>query len=63
MKRRLARRQSLRAVFAIPAVLGIATATGLVLGLVGDGWWDAAAWLLLVLLPLSLVVAWRGRDR
>ncbi len=31
-------------IFAMPALAGIASAIGLVAGLVGDGWWDAVSW-------------------
>lgn len=38
------RRQTLREVFAAPAVIAIATLVGLVSALTGDGWRDALAW-------------------
>ena len=39
--------QSLKAIFAVPAVVGVATAVGLVSALVGDGLWDAVSWVTL----------------
>ena len=39
------RTSSLRRVFAIPAVLALLTAIGLISALLGDGFWDATAWL------------------
>lgn len=39
------RASSLWRVFAIPAVLALLTATGLIGALLGDGFWDATAWL------------------
>lgn len=58
---RRAHPQPLRMIFAVPAFLGAAALAGLVVGLVGDGGWDVAAWLLLGLLPASLLFAWRMR--
>jgi len=37
----------LRVVFAVPALLAVATAIGLVSALVGDGIWDLVSWMLL----------------
>jgi len=34
---------SFRALWGMPILLGVLTAAGLVLGLLGDGWWDVAA--------------------
>lgn len=34
-----------QATFAIPAVLALLGAAGLFAALLGDGWWDALAWL------------------
>lgn len=31
--------------FAIPTVIGLLSAAGLFAALLGDGWWDALAWL------------------
>lgn len=44
-------------VFACPLALFVATATGLVLGLTGEGWRDAAAWLLLGSVPAVIIFA------
>ena len=52
-------RQSLVAVFALPLVL-FATS---VLGLTGDGLPDVAAWVLLSLPILAVIVAWRRRGQ
>ena len=38
------KRRPLAQVFAAPAAVGLATVGALVAGLVGDGWWDVAAW-------------------
>ncbi len=38
------KRRSLARVFAGPVGVALATVGALVAGLVGDGWWDAAAW-------------------
>ena len=48
--------QPLSRVFAIPLLLGVLSAFGLVAALVGDGAWDVAGWLTLGV-PL-IVVAW-----
>jgi hypothetical protein len=39
------RSQSTRKVFAWPLVIGLLGAAGLFAALLGDGWWDALAWL------------------
>ena len=36
---------TLRKIFAIPALVAVLTAGGLFAALLGDGWWDALAWL------------------
>ena len=36
-------------IFTWPAIIGLATVVGLVMGLLGDGGWDIAAWLGLAL--------------
>ena len=56
-------RQSLAAVFALPLVLFATSVLGLVLGLTGDGLPDVAAWMLLSLPILAVIVAWRRRGR
>ena len=60
--RRLTRQRGNLAIFAWPLLLGIATITGLVLGLTGSGWRDSAAWLLLALGPIAIAVAWVRRN-
>jgi hypothetical protein len=42
-------------IFAMPAVLAIASLAGLVIGLLGDGFIDLAAWLALAL-PLAAIL-------
>ena len=36
---------SLRAVFGMPALIALLGAAGLFAALLGDGWWDALAWI------------------
>ena len=43
------RRQSLRRIFRIPALLAVVTAFGLVAALLGDGVWDGASWFALAI--------------
>lgn len=57
-------RQTLRQIFAVPAVIGVLSVAGLLSALLGDGVWDGLSWFLL-LVP---VVLWatclrRGRRR
>ena len=59
---RLPHPQSVARLFAIPALLSVSAITGLVAGLVGEGAWDVATWLLLGLLPLTMVVSWSRRG-
>lgn len=50
--------QSLRQIFAMPLVVALASAAGLVSALVGDGPWDTLSWLAL---GLAVVLAgWHG---
>ena len=58
---RYARRSAL-AVFRWPLALAAATLTGLVLGLTGEGVRDLAAWGLVGLAPLTILVALLRRD-
>lgn len=51
----------LRAVFAVPLVLAVATIVGLVSALLGDGILDVVSWVALTV-PL-LPVAWAFRPR
>ncbi len=46
------RRQSLRRIFRIPALLAVVTAFGLVAALLGDGVWDGASWFALAIPPV-----------
>ena len=56
-------RRTLARVFALPLALFAASLAGLVLGLTGQGLPDIAAWLLLSLPLLAVLVAWRRRGR
>ena len=48
--------------WAIPALLALATLTGLILALVAEGIWDWLAWVL-VALPVGVVLKmWRRRG-
>lgn len=40
----MSRRRGLRAIFAIPLLLALASIGGLVVALTGDGWRDGASW-------------------
>jgi len=55
------RKQRLRAIFAVPLLLVVASLAGLVVALTGDGWRDAAAWAALAI-PV-LTVGWAMRAR
>ncbi|WP_225425695.1 hypothetical protein [Pelagerythrobacter rhizovicinus] len=55
--------RGLAGIFALPLVLFAASMAGLVLGLTGDGAPDVAAWVLLSLPLLAVLVAWRRRGR
>ncbi len=55
-------RASLARVFAIPALLLLASVIGLVLGLTGDGLPDALSWALLLLPILAAVFAFAKRS-
>lgn len=55
------KRQSLRAIFAIPLLLALASVAGLVVALTGDGLRDAASWLALGI-PV-VAVGWAMRVR
>lgn len=55
-------RRSLARVFAIPLVLLVASLSGLILGLVGDGLPDLAASALLSVPLLAIAVAWHRRG-
>lgn len=54
-------RRGLRAIFAIPLLLALASVAGLVVALTGDGLRDAASWAALAI-PV-LAVAWAMRAR
>ncbi len=55
------RRNSLRAIFAIPLLLALVSIVGLVVALTGDGLRDAASWVALAI-PV-LAVGWAMRAR
>lgn len=54
--------RTLRAVFAVPAVIAVAGLIGLVSALTGDGWRDGLAWLGLVA-PVATVLWARAARR
>jgi len=54
-------RHSMRATFAIPALLAVLSLVGLVSALTGDGWRDAVSWVALGI-PVVTVI-WAGRAR
>ncbi len=54
--------QRAASVLAIPALLLIASLTGLILGLTGDGWRDVAASLFLALPVLIFLRSWLRRS-
>lgn len=56
------RRQSLRQIFAIPTVLALLSAVGLVSALVGDGVWDVLSWLTLAV-PIAIGAYCFARPR
>lgn len=49
-------------VFGAPALLGALSLIGLVVALLGDGWWDAASWLGLAA-PVAAVLWALARRR
>ncbi|MBJ7500440.1 MAG: hypothetical protein JHC57_11875 [Sphingopyxis sp.] len=55
------KRQGLRAIFAVPLLLALASLVGLVVALTGDGWRDAISWALLAI-PI-LAAGWAMRAR
>lgn len=55
-------RRSLARVFAIPLVLLVTSLSGLILGLLGNGVPDLAAYALLSVPLLALAVAWHRRG-
>jgi len=55
--------QSLNQIFAIPALIGLASGIGLVAALLDDGWWDIIGWLGLAIAPLIAIVYLFKRDR
>jgi uncharacterized membrane protein len=57
----MSRRRSLRAIFAIPLLLGLVSVAGLVIALTGDGLRDAASWAALAI-P-ALAVGWAMHAR
>ena len=63
MNRLSRRKRSLIEVFAVPALLALATMVGLVAGLTGQGAPDVFAWLLLALPLGALALSWAWRSR
>lgn len=57
MKRRL----PLRAIFALPLVIGVLGVIGLVSALTGDGWRDVVSWIGLAVPVLAVVWAMKAR--
>jgi hypothetical protein len=49
------RRQSLGAIFLVPAILAVLSGVGLISALLGDGVWDGLSWLVLSV-PIVVVV-------
>jgi hypothetical protein len=56
------RRQTLKQIFLIPAILAVLTFGGLVFALVEDGIWDALSWAALSV-PIALYIACIARGR
>lgn len=56
-------RQSLPRIFALPLLIGLATAIGLISALTGDGWRDWLSWAMLGIPVAATVWAIRSRDR
>ena len=48
------------AIFAGPLLVALVCSGGLVAGLLGDGWWDAASWVGLGVPVVVAVARWRG---
>ncbi|HEV7340186.1 MAG TPA: hypothetical protein VGN68_00990 [Sphingopyxis sp.] len=57
----MSKRRGLRAIFAVPLLLALASIAGLVIALTGDGLRDAASWAALAI-PV-LAVGWAMRAR
>lgn len=57
----MSKRRGLRAIFAVPLLLALASIAGLVIALTGDGLRDAASWAALAI-PV-LAVGWATRAR
>lgn len=56
-------RRGLRAIFAIPLLLALASIAGLVIALTGDGLRDAASWAALAIPVFAVGWAMRARRR
>lgn len=53
---------SIARIFVIPALVAVFSLLGLVVALVGDGWWDWLSWAALAV-PLGVAAqAWRKRT-
>ena len=55
-------RQSLARIFAVPSVLAVLSAFGLVSALMGDGVWDGLSWLTLAM-PIATATYHIARER
>ena len=60
MTARRVRRMGVRAVFGLPALIGVATCGGLAAGLMGEGVWDMLAWGGLALPCIAIGPVMRG---
>jgi hypothetical protein len=62
MSRHAHERRSLWRIFRWPLLIGFSSIVGLVSALMGDCWWDALSWLML-LVPAAVVVWFCGMRR
>ena len=53
---------SIRAIFAWPLLIGIASFAGLIVGLLGAGWFDGVCWLGLIAPLAALGRAWVSKG-
>lgn len=54
---------SLKAIFAVPLIVGLLSLVGLVAALLGDGVWDAAGWITIGVSVVVLVWALAARRQ